>query len=246
METNFRKTNFDNIQSATIVNERSLFASVFTWMFVALAITTVCSLLFAYNPELGNLLYKLDESGNPIGVSTLGWVCMFAPLGFVLVMRFAFNKLSFVALMALFFAYAAVNGISFSAIFFVYNVSSIGYIFGAAAGLFGLMAVLGYTTKADLTKMGFYLRIGLIAVIVVMLINVFIAHSTIIDTLISVACVIIFTGLTAYHVQTIKELSNTNDGSEDYKKMGVLGALSLYLAFINLFLALLRLFGKRD
>lgn len=246
MDNNLRNTNFNNFESATITNERSLFASVFTWMFIALGITTLCSLLFAYNPSLGKLLYNFDETGNnAVGISIIGWVCMLAPLALVLVMNFAFNKLPFVALMAIFFGYAALNGISFSAIFYIYNVESIGYIFGAAAGLFGLMAVLGYTTKTDLSKMGFYLRIGLLGVVIVALINLF-ARNSMIDTLISVACVIIFTGLTAFHVQNIKELSSSNDGSEGYKKLGVLGALSLYLAFINLFLALLRLFGRRD
>src|SRR6476661_6050825 len=117
METNFRKTNLDNIESATIVKERSLFASVFTWMFLALGVTTLFSLLFAYNPSFGNLLYNFDETGSATGVSIMGWVCMLAPIGLVLVMNFAFNKLSFVALMGIFFGYAALNGVSFSAIF---------------------------------------------------------------------------------------------------------------------------------
>jgi uncharacterized protein len=245
METNFKKTNFNNIESATIIQERSLFASVFTWMFLALAVTTVCSLLFAYNPDFGQLLYKFDDMGNAIGTSMLGWVIMLAPLGLVLVMNFAFNKLSFMALMGIFFGFSALMGISLSSIFHVYNLDSIGVVFASTCALFGVMAVAGYTTKADLTKMGSLLLIGLIGIVIASLINMFMKSDTM-GYIISIISVIVFTGLTAYDVQKIKELAQANDGSSDFKKMGVMGALTLYLDFINLFLALLRLFGKRD
>lgn len=245
METNFRKTNLDNIESATIVNERSLFASVFTWMFFALGITTLCSLLFAYKPELAALLRNYDEMGNPVGMSILGWVIMLAPLGLVLLMNFAFNKLSFVALMGIFFGFSALMGISLSSIFLVYNLDSIGVVFASTCALFGIMAVAGYTTKADLTKMGSLLMIGLIGVVIASLINMFMRSDTM-GYIISIISVIVFTGLTAYDVQKIKEMAQANDGSADFKKMGVMGALTLYLDFINLFLSLLRLFGKRD
>lgn len=245
METNFRKTDLNNIENATIVNERSLFASVFTWMFVALAITTVASLLFAYNPGLQPLLYNVDEFGNPVGRSIIGWVVMLAPLGLVLAMNFAFNKLSFAALIGIFFAFSALLGISLSSIFLVYNLDSIGVVFASTCALFGVMAVAGYTTKADLTKMGSLLMIGLIGVVIASLINMFM-HSDTMGYIISIISVIVFTGLTAYDVQKIKDLAQANDGSADFKKMGVMGALTLYLDFINLFLSLLRLFGKRD
>lgn len=245
METNFRKTNLNNIESATIVNERSLFASVFTWMFVALGITTICSLLFAYNPALGNLLYNFDETGSARGISIIGWICMLAPLGLVLVMNFAFNKLSFVALMGIFFGFSALFGISLSSVFLIYRLDSIGVVFASTCALFGVMAVAGYTTKADLTKMRSLLMIGLIGIIIASFINVFM-HSDSMGYIISIISVIVFTGLTAYDVQKIKELAQANDGSSDFKKIGVMGALTLYLDFINLFLSLLRLFGKRD
>lgn len=245
MDNNFRKTNLNNIESATIVNERSLFASVFTWMFLALAVTTGFSLLFAYNPDFGNLLYNFDEGGYATGISIVGWICMLAPLGLVLVMNFAFNKLSFFALMAIFFGYAALNGISFSAIFHIYQLDSIGVVFASTCALFGVMAVAGYTTKADLTKMGSLLMIGLIGIVIASLINMFM-HSDSMGYIISIISVIVFTGLTAYDVQKIKEMAQASDGSSDFKKLGVMGALTLYLDFINLFLSLLRLFGKRD
>ncbi len=245
METNFRNTNLNNIESATIIKERSLFASVFTWMFLALGVTTICSLLFAYNPDLGQLLYKYDELGNRIGTSMIGWIVMLAPLGLVMVMNFAFNKLSFVALMGIFFGFSALMGISLSSIFMVYSLDSIGVVFASTCALFGIMAVAGYTTKADLTKMGSLLMIGLIGIIIASLINMFM-HSGTMGYIISIISVIVFTGLTAYDVQKIKELAQANDGSSDFKKIGVMGALTLYLDFINLFLSLLRLFGKRD
>ena len=244
MDHNFRKTDLNNIESAVIVNERSLFASVFTWMFLALGVTTLFSLLFAYNPDLGSMLYKEDQMGR-MGISIIGWICMLAPLGLVLVMNFAFNKLSFTALMAIFFGYAALNGISFSAIFHIYSLDSIGVVFASTCALFGIMTVAGYTTKTDLTKMGSLLMIGLIGIVIASLINFFM-HSDTMGYIISIISVIVFTGLTAYDVQKIKEMAQYSDGSSDFKKMGVMGALTLYLDFINLFLSLLRLFGKRD
>jgi len=245
MENNSRNTNLDKFENAHVITERSLFASVFTWMFLALGVTTICSLLFAYNPELGGLLYKYDELGNPIGTSMIGWVAMLAPLGLVLVMNFAFNKLSFVALMGIFFGFSALMGISLSSIFLMYRLDSIGVVFASTCALFGVMAVAGYTTKTDLTKMGSLLMIGLIGVIIASLINMFM-KSDMMGYVISIISVIVFTGLTAYDVQKIKALAEANDGSTDFKKMGVMGALTLYLDFINLFLSLLRLFGKRD
>jgi FtsH-binding integral membrane protein len=245
MDNNFRNTNLNNIESSTIVKDRSLFASVFTWMFLALAVTTVCSLLFAYNPDLAQLLYNYDEFGNRISTSIIGWIVMLAPLGLVMVMNFAFNKLSFVALMGIFFGFSALMGVSLSSIFMIYSLDSIGVVFASTTALFGVMAVAGYTTKADLTKMGSLLMIGLIGIIIASLINMFMRSDTM-GYIISIISVIVFTGLTAYDVQKIKALAEANDGSTDFKKMGVMGALTLYLDFINLFLSLLRLFGKRD
>ncbi len=245
METNFRNTDLNNIQGATIENTRSLFASVFTWMFIALGITTLCSLIFAYNPSLGALLRYQDEATGRTGTSMLGWVCMLAPLGLVLIMNFAFNKLSFIALIGIFFTFSALFGISLSSIFYVYKLDSIGVVFASTCALFGVMAVAGYTTKTDLTKMGSLLIIGLIGVVIASLINL-VMRSDFMGYIISIISVVIFTGLTAYDVQKIKELSQQNTGTSDFKKIGVMGALTLYLDFINLFLALLRIFGKRD
>ncbi|MGZ4038690.1 MAG: Bax inhibitor-1/YccA family protein, partial [Bacteroidia bacterium] len=148
-------------------------------------------------------------------------------------------------LIGLFLAYAAINGISLSFIFLVYNLGSILNVFLSSVALFAVMAIAGYTTKTDLTKLGSLLMIGLIGIVIASLINMF-THSDTMSYICSILGVIIFTGLTAYDVQKIKELSNQDDGSSSFKKMSIMGALTLYLDFINIFLYLLRLFGKRD
>ena len=244
MENNsYRSTDINNIQDAQIVNSTTLLRSVFSWMAVALIMTTIASLLFAFVPELLRLLITQNEAGG-FSMSIFGWVTMFAPLGFVLLMGFGFNKFSYPVLIALFLAYAAINGISFSFIFLVYNIGSIVNVFLSSVALFGVMAIAGYTTKTDLTKMGSLLTIGLIGIVIAMVINFFTKSSTM-DYIISILGVITFTGLTAYDVQKIKNLSNEDDGSTGFKKLSIMGALTLYLDFINIFLFLLRLFGGR-
>ena len=240
---NYRSTDINNIQDAQMVNSTTLLRSVFSWMTLALVMTTAASLLFAFVPELLRLLFTQTESGG-FSMSIFGWVTMFAPLGFVLLMSFGFNKFSYPVLIALFLAYAAINGISFSFIFLVYNIGSIVNVFLSSVALFGVMAIAGYTTKTDLTKMGSLLTIGLIGIVIAMVINFFTKSSTM-DYIISILGVIIFTGLTAYDVQKIKNLSNEDDGSTGFKKLSIMGALTLYLDFINIFLFLLRLFGGR-
>lgn len=244
MENNFRSTNIQNIETATVVNTNTLLRSVFAWMAAALVITTVTSMLFAFVPELLRLL--LVETPTGFKPSTLAYVVMFAPLGFVLLMSFGFNKLSYPALIGVFLAYAAINGISFSFIFLIYNLGSILNVFLSSVALFAVMAIAGYTTKTDLTKLGSILIIGLIGIIIASLINVFL-HSDKMSFICSILGVVIFTGLTAYDVQKIKNLSNQDDGSVAFRKLSIMGALTLYLDFINIFLYLLRLFGgKKD
>lgn len=171
---------------------------------------------------------------------------MFAPLAFVLVINFGLNRLSFPLLVALFLAYSIINGISFSFIFFAYNLGSIINVFLSTTALFAIMAIAGYTTKTDLTKLGSILMIGLIGIIVASLINLFLKSSGM-DYIISILGVVIFTGLTAYDVQKIKNLGYETGNSSITTKLGIMGALTLYLDFINLFIFLLRLFGgKRD
>ena len=243
MDNNFRSTNIQNIQDATVVNSSTLLRSVFSWMTIALIMTTASSLLFAFVPELMRLLLTQNEAGG-ISMSVFGWVVMFAPIGFVLLMSFGFNKLSYPALIGVFLAYAAVNGISLSFIFMVYNLGSIFNVFLSSVALFAVMAIAGYTTKTDLTKLGSILMIGLVGIIIASMINFFTKSDTM-SYICSILGVVIFTGLTAYDVQKIKNLSNEDDGSIGFRKLSIMGALTLYLDFINIFLLLLRLFGGR-
>ena len=239
---NQRSTNIEKIDYATVVGSNTLLRNVFSWMTAALVITTIASMLFSFVPSLANLLYPETEIGYQM--TTLAWVVMFAPLGFVLLMSFGFHKLSYPVLIALFLAYAAVNGISLSFIFFVYKLGSIFTVFLSSVALFAVMAIAGYTTKTDLTKLGSILIIGLIGIVIASLINVFMKSDTM-GFLCSILGVVIFTGLTAYDVQKIKNMAAEDDGSVTFRKISVMGALTLYLDFINIFLLLLRLFGGR-
>ena len=162
-------------------------------------------------------------------------------------MSLGFNKLSAPAMIGVFLVYAVINGISFSTIFIAYPLGQIYQAFGAAAVVFGTMAVVGYTTKTDLTKLGKILYIGLIAMIICQLLNYFFFASSGMDYAMSAIGVVIFTGLTAYDMQKLKNIGQGAEiGAASTRKLAVYGALSLYLDFINLFLFLLRLLGGRD
>lgn len=238
-----RSTDLSQFESAEETKSRSLLSAAFGWMFLALGVTTIFSLLFAFNPALMLPLLKVD--GDKImGLSILGYVTMFAPLGFVFAMSLGWQRFSFPILLTLFIAYSAINGISFSFIFMTYKIGTIFKVFASTSVLFGFMAVLGATTKTDLTKMGSFLMMALFGMIIASLINFF-TKSPAMDYIISLVGVIVFTGLTAYDVQKIKNMDAEYAG-EGKMKLGLMGALSLYLDFINLFLMLLRLFGRRD
>jgi len=165
-------------------------------------------------------------------------------------MSFAYQRLSSTALMGLFMAYAIINGISFSFILMAFTAGSVLGCFLSASAMFGIMAVMGYTTDKDLTKFGRILMMGVIGVLVAMVINYFL-HSSQLDYIISIIGVMVFTALTAYDVQKLKrigegiEYNGQGIDANDIKKMSILGALNLYLDFINIFLFLLRMFGNR-
>jgi len=245
MDENFRSTDLNKIQYTTVVAENKLLRNSFAWMALAMLLTAISALLFANMPELTSLLLQQTEFG--FKPTIFAYVVMFAPLLFVLGINFGLSRLSFPALIGLFVAYSIVNGISFSFIFFVYNIGSITTVFLSTTALFALMAVAGYTTKTDLTKMGSLLIIGVIGIVIASLINMFMGSAQL-DYIISILGVIIFTGLTAYDVQKIKNLGEqAGNDSAVSSKLGIIGALTLYLDFINLFLFLLRLFGgKKD
>jgi FtsH-binding integral membrane protein len=220
-------------------------ANVFAYMFLALGVSALFAYLFSTNLQL--LQYLVSPTGR--GLNALGYIVMFAPLGFVLLMSFGYSRLSAPVLVLLFVIYSALNGISFSFILLSYTSGTILACFLSAAAMFGLMAFMGYTTKQDLTKFGRILFMGLIGIIVASLINLFMGNSTL-DYIISFIGVMIFTGLTAYDVQKLKNIGAgiqyADVPASDVKKVSILGALNLYLDFINLFLFLLRLFGRRD
>ena len=238
-------TDLSLIQPVEQTQVKNFMANVFAYMFLALGVSALFAYLFATNLELLQYLVRSDGRG----LNALGYIVMFAPLGFVLLMSFGYARLSAPVLVLLFVIYSALNGISFSFILLSYTSGTVLACFLSAAAMFGLMAFLGYTTKQDLTKFGRILFMGLIGIIVASLINLFMGNSTL-DYIISFIGVMIFTGLTAYDVQ---KLNNIGAGiqyadvpASDVKKVSILGALNLYLDFINLFLFLLRLFGRRD
>ena len=223
---------------------KNFMANVFIWMFAALGISALFALLFSNNLTL--LSYLIDfEAGK---MAPLGWIVMFAPLGFVLLMSFGYSRLSAPVLTLLFLLYAAINGISFSFILLTYTAGSVIGCFLSAAAMFGVMAILGYTTSKDLTSFGRILMMALIGIIIAMIINFFLKSGTM-DYIISIIGVMIFTGLTAYDVQKLKRIGAGIEYGDvpatETKKLAVMGALSLYLDFINIFLFLLRLFGGR-
>ena len=244
MENNFRNTNIENMGSTTIVERKNALASVFGWMFIGMIVTTALSLSFAFVPELKILVLATDEVGNIIGKTTLGTIVTFAPILLLFGMSMGYRKLPFIGLAGLFVLFSALFGMSMSVIFAVYKMDSIANVFLSTCALFGIMAGVGYFTKTDLTKMGNILMIGVMGIFAASLINYFVGSSQM-GYIISVIAVIIFTGLTAYDMQKIKNMLQDYDGSESYKKMALWGALDLYLDFINLFLSLLRIFGSR-
>ena len=238
------QTDLSLIQPVEQTQVKNFMANVFAYMFMALGVSALFAYLFSTNVEL--LQYLVSSTGR--GLNALGYIVMFAPLGFVLLMSFGYQRLSAPVLVLLFVIYSALNGITFSFILLTYTSGTVLACFLSAAAMFGLMAFMGYTTKQDLTKFGRILFMGLIGIIVASLINLFMGNSTL-DYIISFIGVMIFTGLTAYDVQKLKNIGAgiqyADVPASDVKKVSILGALNLYLDFINLFLFLLRLFGGR-
>lgn len=231
----------DHAQSIDVSAETSrLFvARVFTWMTLGLVVTGLSAILFGTTDLIS---YMITETG----LSPLAYIVMFAPFAFILAINFGFNKFSAKALILLFLAFSAVMGMSMFYIFLIYSTGSIIQVFFITAGTFGAMAFLGYTTKTDLTKMGSLLYMALIGLVIAIVVNMFMGSGTM-DYIISCIGVLIFTGLTAYDTQKIKRIgAGVEFGSENASKLAIMGATSLYLDFINLFLFLLRILGSRN
>jgi hypothetical protein len=230
------------IQIEDADQSRKFIANVFMWMFVALGISSIAAYSFATSPLL--LQYLFDATTNqPTG---LFYVAMLSPLAFVLLIRFGLNRISYMGLSLLFVAYSVATGISLSFILLVYTASSVVGVFLTSSIVFGIMAVAGYTTKTDLTKFGSIMIMLLVGIIIASLVNLLLLHSSGLDLLISYVGVAVFVGLTAYDVQKLKRIgAGLEYGDASAKKMALMGGLTLYLDFINLFLMLLRIFGRR-
>lgn len=221
-------------------------SNVLALMSLGLMVSGALAYFTSISEPLLNLMYNTDVDGYVTGNSIFGWIVMLAPLGMVLGLRAGFRKFNAPTLTFFFVIFSALMGMSLSSIFLIYNLSSIVLTFFISAGMFGVMAIAGYTTKTDLTKMGSLLFMGLIGIIIASIANWFIGSSQL-DYIISFIGVLIFTGLTAYDMQKMKQIGmSVEAGSEEAKKLAVTGALTLYLDFINLFLFLLRFFGNRD
>jgi FtsH-binding integral membrane protein len=220
---------------------RKFIAGVFSWMFVALGISSIAAYLFANTPALLQLLFDASTRQPTI----LFYVAMFSPFAFVLIMSFGVNRISYLGLSLLYIAYSAATGISLSFILLIYTASSVSGVFLTSAVVFGIMAVAGYTTKTDLTKFGSLMIMLLVGIIVASLVNIFL-HSSGLEMIISYIGVAVFVGLTAYDVQKLKRIgAGLEYGDASAKKMALMGGLTLYLDFVNLFLFLLRIFGRR-
>ncbi|ODT72680.1 MAG: hypothetical protein ABS75_02405 [Pelagibacterium sp. SCN 63-23] len=242
--------------SALAIDEglRSYMLRVYNYMGLGLVVTGLAA-WFAANAAVtdnadaavGQLAngQLVTQWGALLYASPLQWVVMLAPLAFVLVLSFGINKLSVGAAQAVFWAFAAIMGVSLSSIFLVYTDASIAKVFFITAATFGAMSLYGYTTKRDLTGMGSFLMMGLIGLIIASIVNIFM-QSSMLEFAISAIGVLIFVGLTAYDTQKIKESYSEHYGADVMAKNAIMGALSLYLDFINLFLMLLRLFGNRE
>jgi FtsH-binding integral membrane protein len=227
---------------------------VYNYMMIGLGITGVVALAI-YNlavtttPTAGALILRdglyLTSLGETIYTSPLQWVIIFAPLAMVFFISFRLQKMSVGAAQISFWVFAGLMGLSLSSIFLVYTSESIVQVFFITAATFGAMSLWGYTTKRDLTGFGSFLFMGLIGLIIAMLVNLFMQSSAL-GFLISIVGVLIFTGLTAYDTQKIKEMYYAGDDGTVAGRKAIMGALALYLDFINLFLMLLRLLGNRN
>ena len=213
---------------------RAFMLKVYNYMGVGLALTGAVAFFAASSPTI---MQTIHGTG-------LSWLIMLSPLAFILVLSFGIEKLRPATAQALFWAFAGVMGLSLSSIFLVYTGTSIARVFFITATLFGAMSLYGYTTKKSLASWGSFLFMGLLGIIIAMVVNIFLASSAL-HFAISVIGVLVFTGLTAYDTQNIKQQYYASDGAIVAEKKAIMGALRLYLDFINLFIMLMHLMGQQ-
>ena len=227
-------TRTEAMQADIDVGLRQYMLRVYNYMASGLALTGLVAAFVASNDTLVAAIF-----GSP-----LKWVAMLAPVALVFFFSFRIHAMSAATAQGVFWLYAALNGVAFSTIFLAYTGTSIARVFFIAAATFAAMSLYGYTTKKDLSGWGTFLFAGLVGIIVASLVNIFLASSAL-QFAISVIGVLVFVGLTAYDTQRIKEVYYEGDGHEIAAKKSIMGALTLYLDFINIFIMMLQLFGDR-
>lgn len=242
MDNNFstksKTSSYENTGAQTVVSTdeglRAYMLGIYNYMTLGLGITGLVAFFTASSPQMLYTIYS----------TPLSWVVMLAPLGFVIFLSSRINRIQPATAQLVFWAFSAVMGLSLASIFFSYEITSIARVFFITAGTFAAMSLYGYTTGRDLTGVGSFMFMGLIGLILASIVNMFLGSGAL-DFAISVIGVIVFIGLTAYDTQKIKlSYDSSADGATATKK-SIMGALTLYLDFINLFLFLLRLLGNR-
>ncbi len=238
---NYNELNFDAMTREQGLSMSAAFPvlmrKVYVWMTLALLITGATAYGVATSPGIQMALFSNQ---------LLFWGLIIAEFALVIGISAAINRLSLTTATLMFILYSVINGAMLSSIFLIYTMSSIASVFFITAGTFGVMALIGYTTKKDLTSMGKILFMALIGIIIATVVNIFLKSSGL-QMIVSYLGVLIFVGLTAYDSQKIKHmLQMAPDASEASQKLALLGALTLYLDFVNLFIYLLRIFGRRE
>jgi FtsH-binding integral membrane protein len=228
----YGQDNFINKEVVSAESAKAFVTQVFGWMFLALVISASLAYAFATS-DLITLLFD-HTTGKP---SPLFWIALLSPIAIVLVMNFGLEKLSFAVILSLFIVYASLMGISLSVVFLAYDPMMIAKAFGLTAGTFGVMAVAGYTTKADLSRFGMIMIFGLVGALIASLFNIFMG-STQLSLIIDIVFILVFTGLIAWKMQMVRQMGEQVGTTQP--KLAVFMALSLYITFINLFLTILR------
>jgi FtsH-binding integral membrane protein len=214
---------------------RAHMLKVYNYMASGVLLTGIVAMFVAESPAILSAIFSGPQA----------YVVMFSPFIMVLVMSFGINKLSTFALQACYWVFAGLMGLSLSTVLLAYTGESVARVFFITAATFGSLSIYGYTTKKSLSGMGSFLFMGLVGLIIASIVNIFM-QSSMMEFVISVIGVLIFAGLTAYDTQKIKQMYFDGHGTEALSKLSIMGALKLYLDFINMFLFLLRLFGSRD
>ena len=236
-------------QTTVVMDEglRAYMLKVYNYMATGVLLTGIVALI-SFNisvvTDASGAIVSFTEFGNTLFFSGFKWLVMLAPLGIVFYMSFGINKMSSSKAQTVFWIFAALMGLSLSWILLVYTGKSVARVFFITSATFGAMSIYGYTTKRDLTKLGSFLMMGLIGIIIASLINIFM-KSSMMYFVISILGVLIFVGFTAYDTQKIKNMYAVSDSGQVMGTKAIMGALKLYLDFINLFIFLLRIFGQR-